>query len=160
TPIAAPICSKTSCSRMSTCSVMVRSKVHTAAASSSASWRTTSRMSITSCCPGSKTKPTFTSRSKHFWERESDNAFPRPDYRAPFDARIGARARPDRTLRAGVRPGFLRDHFRDSRFRRDEYGCGLRRLSEPLSALEVRDGVRTAEQELRLRPAQDLRDGH
>ena len=52
-------------------------------------------------------------------------------------------------LGARLRPGFFRHDLRSGRLRRDEHGRGLRRLSNALSALAVRHGVRTAHQGLR-----------
>src|SRR5207247_8993393 len=75
-------------------------------------------------------------------------------------ARTGAAQPRDRAIRAQLRTGFLRNHFRGPRLRRNEHGCRLRWVPEPVSPLEIRHGIRAPQQELRLRPAQDLRNGH
>jgi hypothetical protein len=50
--------------------------------------------------------------------------------------------------------------LRDPHLRPDERDRGLRGLPQPLSALALRHGVRAALEELRVRPLEDLRDGH
>ena len=76
-------------------------------------------------------------------------------------ARVPARrAEQDREARARGRARLLPDRLRDPHVRPDERDRGVRRLPEPLPALALRDGVRAARQELRVRPLEDLRDGH
>ena len=58
-----------------------------------------------------------------------------------------------------LRARLLRDHLRGGRRRRPERDRGLRRLPDALPALVVRHAVRGAEEGLRVRAVEDLRDG-
>src|ERR1041385_4415284 len=138
---------------------MARSKARTEAVSSSLNWRTMFPRLTISCCRELKTRTTFTSPSRTFSERASSVYHYSKPATNPLTRTRKAQPR-NRTARAGVRPGFLRNHFRDAGFRRDEHGRRLRWVSESLSPLEIRHGIRASEQELRLWPAQNLRNGH
>ena len=82
----------------------------------------------------------------------------------PYDTRLPPHlARPqagDRGVRARLRAGLLRDDLRGHRRRRPQRDRRLRRVPHALPALVVRHGLRGAAQGLRLRPLEDLRDGH
>ena len=70
------------------------------------------------------------------------------------------RAGTDRKNRSLVRARFLSGRVRDAELRPDERDRRIRRFSQPLPALALRHGVRALEQEPRVRPLEDLRDGH
>src|SRR5262249_4938578 len=98
-------------------------------------------------------RPSWTP-SKIFWARASERPAREP---AALSAR---RSGCDRAPCARVRSRLLPHRVRGARLSKDERGGGLRRLSDPLSALAVWHGVRGAVEGLHLWPVQDLRDGH
>src|SRR5882724_850860 len=103
---------------------MARSKARTEADSSFGNWRITLTTSITSSSPGSKTKKTFTNRSRTFSERASSYVAHRSKPPAKPYARTHAAQPRDRGVCARIRARLLRDFLRGSRFRRDEHGRG------------------------------------